>query len=174
MKKETKIIFIVLGSFIGIILFVAIIGFFGYKVFQNKKVEIEHSDSYNENNLNQNKFIDIDIDEYLDILKDNKAHIVYIARPSCSYCQLETPILTDIVRNNNLKVYYLNTEGFYDATIMDYTEDGYKLINSLDVFSEGISTPNTLIVKNNKVIDGVYGYVSKSELEDLFERNKFM
>ena len=109
----------------------------------------------------------IDIDEYLEFLDSKDKHIVYVARPSCSYCQVETPIVKRIAGKYKLDIYYLNTEEFYDSELKDYTEDGYKLINSTDTFSEGISTPNTLIVQNGKVIDGEYGYVEEDSLIDL-------
>ena len=95
-------------------------------------------------------------------------------RPNCSFCVKETPILKRIANEFNLEVYYLDTTKFYDSNIQDYTEDGYKFINSAEVYQQGFGTPNTIIVQNGEIVDGVYQYVEASELKDLFERNGFI
>ena len=117
------------------------------------------------------EFTDITIDEYLELMQGEDKKIIYIARPTCSYCSLETPLLKQIASQYDLDVYYLDTTNFFDSSINDYTEDGYKLINSHEVYNEGFGTPNTIIVQNGDIVDGVYQYVEASELKDLFERN---
>ncbi len=119
-------------------------------------------------------FTSIDIDTYLDYLNDDEMRIVYISRPNCPHCVRETPILKKVAAENNLTIYYLNTIDFYDDSIEDYTEDGYKLINSTAEFSEGISTPNILIVQSGKVVDRIEGEAPASDLTDLFTRNGFI
>lgn len=120
------------------------------------------------------EFTNITIDEYLDLMKSEDKKIVYVARPNCSFCVKETPILKRIANEFNLEVYYLDTTKFYDSNIQDYTEDGYKFINSAEVYQQGFGTPNTIIVQNGEIVDGVYQYVEASELKDLFERNGFI
>lgn len=117
------------------------------------------------------EFTDITIDEYLELMQSEGKKIVYIARPTCSYCALETPLLKQIASQYDLEVYYLDTTNFFDSSINDYTEDGYKFINSHEVYNEGYGTPNTIIVQNGDIIDGVYQYVEADELRDLFDRN---
>ena len=60
------------------------------------------------------KFTDITIDEYLELMNSEDKKVVYVARPTCSYCQLESPIIKKIGSKYNLEIYYLNTEGFFD------------------------------------------------------------
>lgn len=120
------------------------------------------------------EFINISIDEYLEKLNGEEKSIIYVARPSCSYCTIETPILKKIASKYDLEVFYLDTSSFYDANIQDYTEDGYKFINSAEVYEQGYGTPNTIIVQNGEIIDGVYQYVEAKELENLFERNGYV
>ena len=106
-------------------------------------------------------------------MKEDEKHIVYVASPSCGYCNMETPILKRIAGKYDLEIHYLNTENFYDRTIQDYTEEGYKFINSSEVYSDGYGTPNTIIVQNGEIIDGVYQYAEAKELETLFKNNGF-
>lgn len=120
------------------------------------------------------EFTDITIDEYLDKLASDEKSIIYIARPSCSFCVKETPILKKIASQYELEVFYLDTTDFFDSEAQDYTEDGYKFINSAEVYNQGYGTPNTIIVQGGEIVDGVYQYVEASELKDLFERNGFI
>lgn len=120
------------------------------------------------------EFTNITIDEYLDRMNMDEKSIIYIARPSCSWCQKETPIIKKLMSQYDLTVYYLNTEYFYDSEIQDYTEDGYKLINSSGKYAEGFGTPNTIIVSGGEIVDGKFGYVEANELKDMLVSNGFI
>lgn len=120
------------------------------------------------------KFTNVTVDEYLELMKSEEKKIVYIARPTCSYCQLETPIIKKIANKYNLTIYYLNTENFVDSETNQYTEDGNKFINSSEVYKEGYGTPNTIIVQNGSIVDGVYQYVDNDSLLELFKNNGFI
>lgn len=132
------------------------------------------SNSYDGGSNKSFEFTNITVDEYLDLMKGEEKSIIYVARPDCGYCQMQKPILTKIASKNELKVYYLNTSGFFDSEAKKYTEDGEKFINSAEVYKTGFGTPNTIIVQNGEIVDGIYQYVEASELEDLFERNGFI
>lgn len=122
------------------------------------------------------KFSDVTVDEYLELMKSEDKKIIYVARPTCSYCQLETPIIKKLGNKYNLTIYYLNTEKFFDEELNDYTEDGKKFINSADYYKEqgGYGTPNTIIVQNGVIVDGVYQYVEEASLLKLFKDNGFI
>lgn len=117
------------------------------------------------------KFTDITIDEYLELMKSEDKKVVYVARPTCSYCQLESPIIKKIGSKYNLKIYYLNTQGFFDEEKQDYTEDGRKFMSSNEVYKDGWGTPNTIIVQNGNIVDGIYQYVEEKELLDFLKTN---
>ena len=110
------------------------------------------------------KFTDITIDEYLELMNSEDKKVVYVARPTCSYCQLESPIIKKIGSKYNLEIYYLNTQGFFDEEKQDYTEDGRKFMSSNEVYKDGWGTPNTIIVQNGDIVDGIYQYVEEKEL----------
>ena len=128
----------------------------------------------NNNTSKEINYITISVDEYLNIMKKSEKSIIYIARPTCSWCQKQLPILKKLMNQYDLKVYYLNTENFYDSDKQDYTEEGYKLINSSEKYKDGFGTPNTIIVQNGTIIDGEFGYVEEGELKELLLRNKFI
>ena len=110
---------------------------------------------------------DIDIDKYLSLKKADDASIIYIARPTCHYCQEEEPILRNVVYDFKITVNYLNTDELDD-------EGNSKLIKSDDYFSEGFGTPVLLIVKGDKIVDKLEGLTTKDKMVEFFKTNGFI
>lgn len=119
-------------------------------------------------------FIEITIDDYLEKMKESDKSIIYVARPGCSWCQKEKPIIQNIGSKYNLKIYYLNTDPFFDNDANDYTEAGKKFMASSEKYNKGWGTPNTIIVQNGEIVDGVFGYVEADKLTALFKEHGFL
>ena len=142
--------------------------------------------SYGENiDTSSFEFNYITIDDYLEYMQDSKARIIYVARPDCSFCQMEKPYIKRVAVKYNLTINYLDTTDFYErdeSGKVKYdeeehaipTEAGKKFLASADVYKDGFGTPNTIIVKNGKIIDGIYSYVPESDLKTLFKNNGFI
>lgn len=120
------------------------------------------------------EFVNITIDEYLEKMSSNEKSIIYVARPGCSWCQKEAPIIKSVGSEYDLKINYLNTDPFWDSSANTYTDAGKKFMNSSEKYKDGWGTPNTIIVGEGKIIDGEFGYVEKDKLTDLFKRNGFI
>lgn len=137
-------------------------------------LSIYASSRYNGSNTSFD-FTEINVDKYLDLMAGDEISIIYVARPTCSYCQLQKPLLQNVAKKYNLTVYYLDTTDFpvYDdqGNFVGYNEDGQKFIDSDEVYAEGYGTPNTILVKGGSIVDGVYGYVESNELIKLFDNN---
>lgn len=110
----------------------------------NNDISLEEQEDLNE----------IGIDDYLSLKEGSEASIIYIARPTCYYCQQMEPIVKNIVQEYGVKVNYLNTDELDD-------EGQYELIKSDDYFSEGYATPLLLVVKDNEIIDIQEGLTDK-------------
>ncbi len=110
---------------------------------------------------------DIGIDEYLDLKEGNEASIIYIARPTCHYCQEMEPIVKNIVYEYGITVNYLNTDELDD-------EGQAKLIESDDYFSEGYGTPLLLVVKDDEIVDIQEGLNDKETTVNFFKDNGFI
>lgn len=106
----------------------------------------------------------ISIDDYLSLLNGEEASIIYIARPTCSHCQVQKPIMENLVfKYENLKINYLNTD--------ELDNEGIKKLQSSDeFFNEGWGTPTTLIVKGGKIVDSIAGETSGASLVELFKK----
>ena len=120
------------------------------------------------------EFVDITIDEYLEKMQSEEKSIIYVARPGCSWCQKESPIIKKVGADYDLTIYYRNTDPFWDSELQTYTEQGQKFINSDEQYKDGWGTPNTIIVGGGKVIDGEFSYVERNKLIDLFKKNGFI
>lgn len=110
---------------------------------------------------------DIGIDSYLSLKEGSDKAIIYIARPTCHYCEEQKPIMTGLVSEYGITVNYLNTDELSE-------EDQAKLIKSDDYFSEGFGTPLTLIVQNDEIIDKKEGLTDKESLVSLFKEHGFI
>ena len=109
---------------------------------------------------------EIDIDEYLDLLKGDEASIIYVARPTCHYCQEMEPIVKNIVYEYGIEVNYLNTDELDDEGQADF-------IKSNDYFDEkgGYGTPMLIVVKDDEFVDVLEGLTDKDTAVNFFKDN---
>lgn len=111
----------------------------------------------------------------------NKTIVVYIGRSSCGYCVQFVPILKSVQEKYNFTTKYIDI-----AKIIDYNsssisdQDAYNLLTNMKTNSEqkGImeqfgSTPMTLVIKNNTIIDSIVGATDESTLTKLIKDNGF-
>ena len=111
----------------------------------------------------------------------NKTIVVYIGRSSCGYCVQFVPILKLLKEKYNFTTKYIDI-----AKIIDYNsssisdQDAYNLLTNMKTNSEqkGImeqfgSTPMTLVIKNNTIVDSIVGATDESTLTKLIEDNGF-
>lgn len=115
------------------------------------------------------EFIDISYKDYKKMKKEDVLSIIYIARPGCSFCQQQQPILKQIAQEYNLNINYLNTDDMKEDEIEE-------LIDSYDVFEDGknFGTPTILLVKKNKILDSVIGYKEKNSIISFFKEHKII
>lgn len=64
-------------------------------------------DNYEKNIINTEKIRAEDLSE---LKKENKEIIVYLGRPTCSYCRSFVKLLNKSIKETNSKVYYIQTE----------------------------------------------------------------
>ncbi len=91
------------------------------------------------------KFIQINVNEYLEMYKKNETNLILISRTGCQYCQIAEPILQNISKKYNLKIYNLNTTDFTE-------EDIEKFLGSNETFQSGVGTPYLFIIRQEKII----------------------
>ena len=115
-----------------------------------------------------------------DIASESKGKtiVVMIGRQGCGYCAMYAPIIQKVASNHNVTIRYIDFLKIVDisaGTVID--SDAYNLIKNLsavsdwDKFGETAlkGTPNTLFIKNSKIIYGVNGYHEEADVEAAFK-----
>lgn len=92
---------------------------------------------------------EIGVSEYLEIYRGEENKIVFIGRPTCSFCTTATPILEHIAYLNQLDIQYLNTDNFTG-------DDQTNFVQSNEFF-QSFGTPVLLIVSNEKIVASLAG-----------------
>lgn len=133
------------------------------------EVIIENATNESENiNDNEKKdFIEINIDEYLNIYNEENKKIILVGRPTCHYCQIAEPILQNISYNYNIDIYYLNVDNFEE-------EDASRFVETDKEFSNGFGTPMLLVVGNGSVNDMLDSLADTNHYIEFLKENKFI
>lgn len=140
---------------------------FGASYFMSELQECDNGGSTTTtSSTNKGDLIEIGIDEYLDLKEGSEASIIYVARPTCHYCQEMEPIVKNIVYEYGVTVNYLNTDELDD-------EGQAEFIKSDDYFKEkgGYGTPMLIIVKDDEFVDVLEGLTDKDTVVKFFKDN---
>ena len=140
---------------------------FGASYFTSELKECDNGGSTTTtSSTNKGDLIEIGIDEYLDLKEGSEASIIYVARPTCHYCQEMEPIVKNIVYEYGVTVNYLNTDELDD-------EGQAEFIKSDDYFEEkgGYGTPMLIIVKDDEFVDVLEGLTDKDTVVKFFKDN---
>lgn len=141
MSKETKKLFIVLGTLVSLIVII------GLLVFSHmQKQRSIYSEFVNKFNGQENT-------------------LVYIGRPTCSYCSLLEPSLLEMKERYGFDYLYLNIDEVNNVVVS-------QILSDLGLTS--IGTPYLTIVSNGKVVDIQNGYVDYDELFKFLQENKII
>ena len=154
-------------SITGIVLLVALVIGAAYGVSNIKKDESKKSNQLESISLEEAGFNEVTLKEYLALVNGSEKSIVLVARPTCSYCELFTPVLKKAAEDMNLTINYVNTDNFSD-------DDWNTFNSSLDYLTNTEwGTPLTLIVQNGNSIAENNGYVELDSIKEFFKNNGF-
>ena len=108
-----------------------------------------------------------DPEVYLEYYAGSEGKLVLLARPTCSYCKIATPIIQSIMKEYNIEVSYLNTDNFT-------SDDQAAFVKSNEEFSNGFGTPMLLLVKENKIVDKIDGMTDSAHYIEFFQKNGYI
>ena len=116
-------------------------------------------------NILDNTLVEVDIDNYLKLIKSKGNHIVFIGRETCSWCQKFKPNMKSAAKDYNITLYYIDTDKFIG-------EDWNKFKESEKYLTENEwGTPLTLLYKDGKLIDVLNGYVEETGIYEFLLKN---
>lgn len=138
---------------IATVLLIIVIGIFSTKG-SNALEDIEYPVTLNgEPGLQQ-----ITYNEYETLVANDETFLVIIERESCGYCQMYLPILKEVAEEENIPILYIDTDSI--------TDEEFSLLSSKNPYLKrnNWGTPTTLLMKGNRVLDSIGGYVEKDEV----------
>ena len=110
----------------------------------------------------------INLEQYLELYnKEGEYSAVLVARPTCGYCELVTPVIQKIIKDYSIYISYLNTDDFSE-------DDMGNFIRSDALFEEGFGTPMLLVVGNEEILDSIDGATDTAHYIDFLKKYKFI
>ncbi len=121
-----------------------------------------------------------------DIAKEskNKEIVVFLGRQGCYWCGLYAPIIGMAAEENKFDVYYLDFGSMVDFSLARPAVSDEEEYDALTTFidnssyasqiADGIGTPLTMFVKNNKIVNFIGGYVDASTLDTYLKKEGFI
>ena len=63
----------------------------------------------------------IKVSDYLELFnKSEEYSLVWVARPTCSYCELTTPVIQKLIKDYGIYISYLDTDEFADEDMSTF------------------------------------------------------
>lgn len=110
--------------------------------------------------------------EYQEKIDNKEEFVIILERATCSHCVTYMPIAEQFASDNNVPMYYVDTDTF---TAEDW--EGFEKSNSyLRKANGNWGTPTTLVLAGSEMVDYIEGTTDAETLKDLyneyFELNK--
>ena len=87
--------------------------------------------------------------EFYEAFDSKDIKVIFFARTSCGYCQLQKPILKNVAKDYDLDYFNIDTDELSETEVSE-------VMSALGI---GGSTPNTVVVKEGKVLATSNGYL---------------
>ncbi len=104
--------------------------------------------------------------EYKAKIDNNESFVVILSRESCSHCANFIPVAEAFAKENNLPMYYVDTDTF--------TADDWKTFEKSNSFLKknkgNWGTPTTIVLAGNEAVDYIEGETTTSNLQNLYDK----
>ena len=104
--------------------------------------------------------------EYKEKIDNNEAFVVVLSRESCSHCANFIPVAKDFATNNEVPMYYIDTDTF--------TSDDWGTFEKSNSFlkknKDNWGTPTTIVLAGREAVDYIEGETSADNLLELYNK----
>lgn len=104
---------------------------------------------------------------YNRILQEGTSDVLFLGRPTCSFCNLFKPILEETSKKYHVKYQYINTDWFTKKELN-------QILDKLEIRRSTFSTPRLIITENTKIKDHYIGYMDDISLFHYFKKNNLI
>lgn len=118
--------------------------------------------------------------EYIDLVKSKKYTVAVIGYAGCSYCNLYLPVINKVAKENNLPIYYFDSDNYDETEFQKVINLDFEIPakcntkGEVKTMTQGFAKPMTLITKNGKLVDCIKGYVKEEKLMDTLGKYKLV
>ena len=103
-------------------------------------------------------------EEFVEDLNSEEKEVIFLERPTCSYCQLTAPIMESLSEKYDFDYNDINTDQVKSSTLT-------KMLDKLGLSDEEFGTPYIAIVQDGKVIASQPGYAEEVDMFKFFQDN---
>lgn len=104
------------------------------------------------------------LDEIRTVMNSKEPKIIYLAKPTCYYCNLIEPITSSLEEEFDLEYYHINTGELSNLELS-------KVLEIIGIDPNTFGTPYIAVVQNGKIIGEQVGYTDENVLFDLFKEH---
>lgn len=127
---------------------------------------------YENFNMKENQFKDMNMETALNLFKEKKSGILYFGFPKCPWCVEAIPIMNEVAKADNLYIQYIRTRD--DNKKLLYTEEQKKefipyvkdYLEKDDDGNYAIFVPFVVVVKDGKAMSGHIGTVDSHDAKE--------
>lgn len=154
-KNSVNDLLLVLGLIIVVIL--------GFMVMKGEKVEPTYElplTLSGETGLHQ-----LTYQEYQEKIDNNESFVVIIERATCSHCVNFMPVAEEFATNNNVPMYYVDTDTFSEEDWASFEKSNTFLKKN----SNSWGTPTTVVLAGKEAVDYIEGETTADNLLKIYE-----
>lgn len=103
-------------------------------------------------------------EEFIEDFTSEEKEVIFLERPTCSYCQLTAPIMESLSEKYDFDYNDINTDQVKSSTLT-------KMLDKLGLSDEEFGTPYIAIIQDGKVIASQPGYAEEVDVFKFFQDN---
>lgn len=103
-------------------------------------------------------------EEFIEDFTSEEKEVIFLERPTCSYCQLTAPIMESLSEKYDFDYNDINTDQVKSSTLT-------KMLDKLGISNEEFGTPYIAIVQDGKVVASQPGYAEEVDMFKFFQDN---
>lgn len=100
----------------------------------------------------ESRFMKSTVDELEKIISDGEDAVFYFSFPDCPWCLDATPVLNEVLHQNNMYAYYINTRD-YDKSGDNYKRMASLISSTLKDNPDTVYVPEVIVIKKGQIID---------------------
>lgn len=117
--------------------------------------------------VSESKKAEEKLQKYIEIIDKKDTQLLFLGRPTCSYCVQFQPVIDALKKDYDFKYQYINTDELSSKGLS-------KILSKLGIDESEFGTPYLSITKGGKVIAEQSGALERKELFDFLKEHELI